>query len=330
MIEIVDIEPKLYNRVYNIQAIAMPENDVMDKALFMSEFGAVSRKYFVALENETPIGYIGLFSMDTDYNIISFAVLPEYQRSGVGSALLESTLIELLVVIAIIAILAGMLLPALNNAKARSRAILCISNLKQVSLHLKAYTEDYNEWLMPYSFYAMYNNGASFPAGLPGGQYYFMLKYLKYINYTRSALESPTSYSTEFKCKDDKRRTNQGGVSYVMNAMICQYKGASSYILAKLTQIKHPTKTLHFAEGQYALTNSNELQQVNPFLYSIFDGDSCIAFRRHNNQANISFIDGHVESRKWEKCPNKNLRASDHDRTNFWGGYIVKKKEPID
>ena len=89
MIEIVDIEPKLYNQVYNIQAIAMPENDVMDKALFMSEFGAVSRKYFVALENETAIGYIGLFSMDTDYNIISFAVLPEYQRSGVGSALLE-------------------------------------------------------------------------------------------------------------------------------------------------------------------------------------------------------------------------------------------------
>ena len=88
MIEIVDIEPKLYNQVYNIQAIAMPENDVMDKALFMSEFGAVSRKYFVALENETAIGYIGLFSMDTDYNIISFAVLPKYQHSGVGSALL--------------------------------------------------------------------------------------------------------------------------------------------------------------------------------------------------------------------------------------------------
>ena len=89
MIKIVDIEPKLYNQIYKIQEIAMPENDVMDKALFMSEFGAMSRKYFVAMEEETPIGYIGLFSMDTDYNIISFAVLPECQCNGVGNALLE-------------------------------------------------------------------------------------------------------------------------------------------------------------------------------------------------------------------------------------------------
>ena len=254
---------------------------------------------------------------------------PEFPKRNLNRKQRKFTLIELLVVVAIIAILAGLLLPALNNARARGRAILCVSNSKQVSLHLKAYTNDYNEWLVPYTFQPMYNNGSSFPTGLTTGQYYLMLNYLKYINYPQSVLQASYSYATEFKCKDDKRRTGQGGVSYVMNAMICQYGGASSYILAKLTQIKHPTKTLHFAEGQYALTNSNELQQVNPYLYTIFDGDSCIAFR-HNNQSNICFIDGHVESRKWEKCPNKKLRASDHDRTNFWGGYIIKKKEPID
>ena len=54
------------------------------------------------------------------------------------------SLIELLIVIAIIAILAGMLLPALNAAREKSKGIRCISNLKQTSLMLTIYGNDHD------------------------------------------------------------------------------------------------------------------------------------------------------------------------------------------
>ena len=189
------------------------------------------------------------------------------------------TLIELLVVIAIIAILAGMLLPALNNARESGRKASCINNQKQMHHVLVAYSSNHDDVLVTAT------NGTRY-----WGHVLLAGKAFKGIFET-----TENYYPSIMKCASDPRlgkeafQLNNGRYCYAINqrvSVLCgtdKYQKSSSY--SKLSAIKNPSGVswLGDTKGGYGYTwNEDEF-------------DKRIGWR-HNNRANFLYVDGHVDS----------------------------------
>ncbi len=203
------------------------------------------------------------------------------------------TLIELLVVIAIISILAAMLLPALKGARAQAKKTICFNNLRQISMGIMFYAQDYDEWIMrPYPINV---NGTdwTWAPGLVG---------LGYVN-TKTDAGYPRLGSV-FACPEERYtidgiRAGLEGTHYGMNYYLGYYANLPS---RRLTSLNNPGKTMIVMDMFMDPLSSNYFVPMYGQPEPNGDPDYSMAQYRHLEGLNVIFLDGHVAWMK--RVPN--------------------------
>ncbi|BAM02770.1 type II secretion system protein [Phycisphaera mikurensis] len=228
------------------------------------------------------------------------------------------TLIELLVVISIIALLIGILLPALGAARNTARLSACLSNQRQISIAYAVYAADFKEtWPLAFGLGTFFSSPP-----MP-----FMSWNETHLWPQMQGREQPWNFdnvvSSVFVCPEYEKSSvaQPHDISFGMNQMLPSVgsTGPSGPVpfywdYKKPEQIKDATGAMVVIDNNGSAISGQAAQMQT--LKEVSD--------RHMNAVTMQFADGHAESRKFEEIP-PNLEAdgatsAGHAEDTFWRG----------
>ncbi|MGC9317535.1 MAG: prepilin-type N-terminal cleavage/methylation domain-containing protein [Armatimonadota bacterium] len=217
------------------------------------------------------------------------------------------TLIELLVVIAIIAILAAILFPVFARAREKAKQTSCLSNMKQLVLGAHMYTTDYDDCLFGHLAGTRYPQNPGEPSWPWDAPYYNwpqqVYPYVK--NEQLYVCPSVPTYDWHYNGRDSY-------LGYGMNYWVTYF-----YYYLNMSDFETPAETIWFTDCKYYVVYPTYYLARYPDHYAYGQDGFARLDIRHNDGANVGFIDGHAKWMNRQTLEGDNGLYGD---SQFWWG----------